>query len=138
MRPSNTLPIDPDCVSKISRNRQAELSRRNFLQCGTSSAVALGVVAAIAGKARAQQLARRFARVKADPSTARIVPLDPALLKLIDRTTFGFNRDTYDQAALVGYDAFLEQQLDYESIDDSAMDAYIASYETLSMSAQEI
>ena len=46
--------------------------------------------------------------------------------------------DLYAQADAMGYEAFLEYQLDYESIDDSAVDAMLVGYDTLAMTPQEL
>ncbi len=62
---------------------------------------------------------------------------DPVLV-LVNRITQGFNLAEYDRARSMGYDAYLEEQLDHLSIDDSAMDARLAGFTSLSMSPKEI
>ena len=64
--------------------------------------------------------------------------VDPALLSLLERTTFGFSQSAYDDAAAMGYEAYLESQLDPASIDDSEIDAMLAPFDTLPMTGQEI
>ncbi len=61
--------------------------------------------------------------------------VDPSslLTKLIRRITFGINQAELDQAAALGYSGYLEYQLNYTAIDDSAMDARLSSLTTLQM-----
>ncbi len=59
--------------------------------------------------------------------------------RLIQRSTFGWT--TSEQAAInqLGYDAYLERQLDYESIDDSPLEDILHdAFPTLAMSSWEI
>lgn len=65
---------------------------------------------------------------------------DPALLGLINRATMGFSRSAYDEAETMGYENWLEWQLDHENIDDSAWEAQLATYlfDTLTMTSQQI
>lgn len=145
---SGPRPIEPDCFRSGSSLRRPGLSRRNFLQGSATGALALGAVGALADKSRAQELSRRFQKIKAGPPQPTPPSLDPALLTLINRTTFGFSRAAYDEAALMGYGAYLDYQLDYESIDESGS-AFQASdqtqlttrlepFTTLPMGTQEI
>lgn len=68
------------------------------------------------------------------PETAD--PCAPDVLRrLVDRTTFGFSWTELDDAYTNGYDAFLERQLDYESIDDAELEDRLATeFETLNES----
>lgn len=52
--------------------------------------------------------------------------------RLVDRTTFGFSWRELDYAYTNGYDAYLEWQLDHESIDDSVLQTRLdTEFETL-------
>ncbi|MBN4052489.1 DUF1800 domain-containing protein [bacterium AH-315-K20] len=52
--------------------------------------------------------------------------------RLVDRTTFGFSWEQLDYAYTNGYDAYLEWQLDPDSIDDSGLQARLDNeFETL-------
>jgi hypothetical protein len=62
---------------------------------------------------------------------------DP-VLRLVDRITQGFNKAEYDRARALGYEDYLEEQLDHLSIDDSEMDERLAGLTTLQMSPKEI
>ncbi|MEM1450437.1 MAG: DUF1800 domain-containing protein [Planctomycetota bacterium] len=54
---------------------------------------------------------------------------------LLHRATFGFTSSEYQRATSMGYRAWLDEQLDPASIDDSDLDARLAGYPTLSMDA---
>jgi len=59
--------------------------------------------------------------------------MDQVLRSLLNHATQGFNLPDYWEAKGMGYDAWLEWQLDYEAIDDSAVDSALAYYPTLTM-----
>ncbi|HEX6885232.1 MAG TPA: DUF1800 domain-containing protein [Planctomycetota bacterium] len=73
----------------------------------------------------------------APAAPARAPHRDP-LLTLVHRITQGFERTEYERARALGYDAYLEEQLAPESIDDSAMDARLAGYTTLALSPKQL
>ncbi len=77
-----------------------------------------------------------LAATAAGPSIARR-KRDP-VLTLVDRITQGFNRAEYQRALALGYEGYLEEQLDHLSIDDSDMDERLASFTSLSMSPKQI
>ena len=59
--------------------------------------------------------------------------------RLARRITYGINLEEVARAKKLGYDAYLEQQLNPGSIDDSAVDAYVKqNYPTLTMSPKEL
>jgi uncharacterized protein (DUF1800 family) len=62
---------------------------------------------------------------------------DP-VLALVQRITQGFDLAEYERARSMGYQAYLEEQLDHLAIDDSAMDARLAGYTTLGMSPKQL
>ena len=68
---------------------------------------------------------------------ARAPHADP-VMALVNRITQGFSLAEYERARAMGYEAYLEEQLDHLSIDDSAMDARLAGYTTLSMSPKQL
>jgi uncharacterized protein (DUF1800 family) len=76
---------------------------------------------------------------QADPITNSVDIDSNALLnKLIRRTTFGITQADQARAIQLGYSGYLEEQLNPASIDDSAMDARLASYATLTMTQQQL
>jgi uncharacterized protein (DUF1800 family) len=72
-----------------------------------------------------------------------IPPGEPAsnrdpVLKLVNRITQGFNLAEYQRAKDLGYEAYLEEQLDHLAIDDSAMDERMLDFPTLNLSPKEL
>lgn len=64
---------------------------------------------------------------------------DAQAIRLAGRVTYGVNRETARIARELGYEGFVDWQLDYENIDDSALEeALHAELPTLSMSAAEL
>lgn len=119
-----------------ANSRPEALTRRTFLKTGAAGAVGIGAFHDLATRALAAAPARSIPGPHAlnHPHPA----FDPALLRLVNRATFGFNRDTYAQAETLGYNDWLESQLDHEAIDDSDLDNRLAYYDTIWMSSQEI
>src|SRR5262245_59305190 len=68
-----------------------------------------------------------------DPAPRR----DP-VLALVHRITQGFNLAEYERAKALGFEAYLEEQLDPASIDDSAVDLRLQNYPCLTMSPAEL
>src|SRR5262249_19528191 len=100
-------------------------SRRAVLGAGLGGAAALG----LAGRARAAQplLSRPIGQRR-----------PPDLRLLVDRTSHGFTPALHGQAGTRGYDASLEWQLDPAAISDTALDAMLASFPTLAMTARQL
>ncbi|TAJ19193.1 MAG: DUF1800 domain-containing protein, partial [Planctomycetota bacterium] len=62
---------------------------------------------------------------------------DP-LLALVNRTTLGFELETWEEARRIGHAAFLERQLQLASIDDGALAAKLATLPSLGLSGPEL
>jgi uncharacterized protein (DUF1800 family) len=58
-----------------------------------------------------------------------VVPVDVTARHLINRITFGATPDLVQELTNIGPDAYLQQQLDPVSIDDSALDAIVSGFE---------
>jgi uncharacterized protein DUF1800 len=72
------------------------------------------------------------------PTPSRAPHRDP-VLTLVHRITQGFNLPEYERARAMGYDAYLEEQLEPLAIDDSPTDTRLADhFETLFMSPKEL
>jgi uncharacterized protein (DUF1800 family) len=112
-----------------------QFSRRGFFDSLLGPRAAAHVPQAITAAA----LAALATTTNAEPVT-NSVDIDPnALLnKLIRRTTFGITQADQLRASQLGYTAYLEEQLNPASIDDSAMDARLASYATLTMTQAQL
>lgn len=61
-----------------------------------------------------------------------------ALRKLVDRCTFGANKDELKLAKELGYEGYLEYHLDYLNIDDSELEQDLSRFATLDLSARQI
>ena len=105
---------------------ESVVSRRAFFTAGLGGASLLGPVA----PAAAQDVAPG-----GNPFALR--PFDK-LYTLVNRVTQGFTQRDYRHAKQLGYDAYLEEQLDYLSIDDTAMDNRLAQFTTLGMTNAEL
>jgi len=102
-------------------------------------AVRLMVVAAISALTTLALLGRPTAGI-ADFSGGWDRPLDEdrRTLQLLNRTTFGPRPGDVDKVRRMGLRAFLDRQLHPERIDDSAVEARIATLPTLAMSSGEL
>ncbi len=63
---------------------------------------------------------------------------DRALAHVLDRVTFGARSRDVERVAHLGIKAYIEQQLNPQRIDDSALEARLDRFETLELSTQEI
>jgi uncharacterized protein (DUF1800 family) len=79
-------------------------------------------------------------KAKAGPPTDNPADVDPNSLipRLVNRLTCGMTQTELQLASSMGYSAYLEYHLNYTAIDDSAMDARMASYATLTMTQQQL
>ncbi len=61
-----------------------------------------------------------------------------ANVRLLDRITFGLTEAEMQRIAFMGYDGYLEYQLNPAAIDDSGLDARLANYTTLNMEPYQL
>jgi len=117
----------------------ANLNRRKFLKLGAAG-VAFSATAASANAGLATRRSRRTTRRTPRKNVRPFQPIDPTLLRLVNRVSMGFNREIAAEAAALGYSAFLESQLDHLAIDDSVWQAQLATYgfDTISSTSQVI
>ncbi len=126
----------PLCRTPATQQRLVD--RRSLLTGGLGALAAGGSVGLAAGEPpRVRPRHAQRPRV-VGPSRNPRTKYDPLILKLLKRATFGFSGETYDQAAALGYEGFLEWQLGHLSIDDSELDARLAPYDTLTMTSEQI
>ena len=64
-------------------------------------------------------------------------PRDP-VLALVHRITFGFRLDDYERARTLGFQAYLDEQLDPFSIEDSHTDDRLAAFPVLDLGPREV
>ena len=60
------------------------------------------------------------------------------IVHLLNRITYGARPDEVERVAAISWDAFLEQQLNPEQIDDAALDERLKQFSTLTMSSAEL
>ena len=96
------------------------LSRRNFLKLSGATALAAGVSPEMAALWRAPT-----------PHTAAQTT-DP-VLHLLNRISYGVRPEAYERAQQIGYEAYLDEQLNPESIDDSDTQTRLQWYPILNM-----
>ncbi len=65
------------------------------------------------------------------------VALSEELRRLVQRITYGINAREAQLASAMGFQAYLEYQLAYEAIDDSALNQVLSAFSTLNLSPKE-
>ncbi len=112
------------------------LTRRDFFKAGGLTALAVGMAAA-GGREALARPARPRPAIRWRGSAAA-VQMDPAL-HLLRRASFGPTRAELARVRRMGVDAWLDEQLDPDAIDDSALEDRIARrYDTLTMNPLEL
>ncbi len=66
------------------------------------------------------------------------LPRREPVLALVQRITQGFELGEYERARALGYEAYLEEQLDPDALDDSALAARLARFATLDLSPKQL
>ncbi len=130
----STDPSNPEQANeRAERDRR---SRRSFVFFGALAAAATMLPRA----ARAQQIGRQIQRPNTDPrapnprfpmlsqtASADVFPeWSTSVGRLVRRVTQGMTASEMTRANSMGYDGYLEWQLNYTRIDDSIVEAYVA------------
>ncbi|MBL8298210.1 MAG: DUF1800 domain-containing protein [Rhodanobacteraceae bacterium] len=87
------------------------------------------------------QLARRSlltALFAAAPAQSSTLPLPDAAIHLLGRTSFGLTEDSLARVRAIGADAYIDEQLAPELLDDGPVEAVLAGLETLPLSNAQI
>ena len=107
-------------------------SRRDLFKLGAAAAAAAAVLSP--KEAAAQRIVRpHTTRPKAPPATG------DSLLRLVRRVTNGVTEEEYTRAKSLGFKRYLEYQLNYTAIDDSAVDAFVTrTYPSLSQVGDQL
>ncbi|MGE3106798.1 MAG: DUF1800 domain-containing protein [Phycisphaerales bacterium] len=108
------------------RDRRGTVSRRAMF-AGGGAALAAFWNAALPARART-----------GPPEVSADVDPGSILAKLVRRTTMGITGAELARAQTLGYEAYLEYQLDHTAIDDSALSAMLAPLTTLTMQPFEL
>ena len=111
----------------------AQRSRRSFVFFGALAAAALFPKRA---RAQARQAGKRpvdtepkdgFAEVIPNRSVAAFSEWDAGTSRLVRRVTLGVTPGEVSRAAAMGWQGYLNYQLNYQRIDDSALEAVVAT-----------
>lgn len=100
------------------------LSRRTLFTTGAGAALAAALAEAASDPL--------FAAATAPADAAGLPPPAPNVY-LVNRLTFGQTAADLARAAQLGWDGFIEEQLNPEQIDDSALDSALGAFPTLFM-----
>ncbi len=102
------------------------VSRRGFLRAGVGGAALVGLGAGA-----------RVAHAAPPPAPPPHGRAGDLVQVLVERITGGFNWAEVQRARTMGYQAYLDEQLDFERIADDSTDALFANHVTLRMSPEE-
>lgn len=103
------------------------MERREFLKVLTMGGAALAANATLISQALAQTPPGSFAPQNRD-----------AVSHILNRITYGATPDLYQRVQNIGVEAFIEEQLNPDNIDDSHMDAILSEYVLLDKTSAEI
>jgi uncharacterized protein (DUF1800 family) len=104
------------------------LSRRSFLQWSAAGAAALPLSASTAASTGAPTA----------PEAARQLASSDPILHLMNRITWGVRADELARARQMGYDAYLDAQLNPESITDTTAETVLGRYPIVGMDRQTL
>ncbi|MEW5919115.1 MAG: DUF1800 family protein, partial [Gemmatimonadota bacterium] len=100
-------------------------SRRELLKIG--AAVAAGAALLPPRAAAAQRIARPRPRIFMAPGTSAANPGKEAISRLVRRVTHGITDDDLQRAKSIGFNRYLDEQLNYTRINDSAVENYVTT-----------
>jgi len=113
------------------------ITRRQFLR---STGLAAAYLSMPAWLSACQRGAAAVATPVANPATWEEAPpgAHPEIVHLLNRITYGPRPGEVERVARLGWDAFLDQQLSPEQIDDAALDVRLGQYKTLATSSADL
>jgi uncharacterized protein (DUF1800 family) len=116
------------------------LSRRGLLKGAAGAGAAAALLRSWPAQAReAGAAARLLPPRELEEIVSRVAATTDPSVHMLHRATYGVPPGELDRARRMGYQAWLEEQLHPETIDDSAVDAEVAArFPTLTLSAQEL
>ncbi|MBC7813286.1 MAG: DUF1800 domain-containing protein, partial [Burkholderiales bacterium] len=101
------------------------LSRRNFLQVSAATTIATAT-------------ATSTNLTWAAPSQQQALAADNPALHLLNRLTWGARLEDVERINAIGIEAYLDEQLNPESLDDSALDEWLDAFPLLNLSRREL
>jgi uncharacterized protein (DUF1800 family) len=137
-------PMSEVCAGSAGSGREVSatpgISRRGLLRGAAGAGAAAALLRSWPAEAlEARTAARRLPVGELKGIVSRVAqPVDP-VVHLLHRTTYGVPPGEVDRARQMGLEAWLDEQLHPETIDDSALDAGVAAmFPTLTQTAQEL
>lgn len=127
-------------VAQQDRPQSARAAARGSTGHEPVHASRRGLLRALGMAGAAAVAAARAERAKAAPvSVSGDVDPNALVHKLVDRITFGFSEAEFAQASALGYQGYLEQQLDPANIaEDAALETTLATLTTLNMTLPQL
>jgi uncharacterized protein (DUF1800 family) len=104
------------------------LSRRDFLKLG----------ALITASSALASCTPVYRRLSGDLPIRAWTPLNQLDFMALNRITFGARVEERKHFAEIGLQAYIEEQLDFESIDDFSCDLQLSAFDTLTMDAEAL
>jgi hypothetical protein len=114
-------------------NPTANPSRRDLLFGGRIASALMGASMAIPAFAE-----KTVEEEIADQAKSEQKGVDPLLRRLVERCTYGASKADLDLATEMGYDDYLDYQLDYTAIDDSDLNDRLSDFISLNWSAKRL
>src|SRR6187402_763670 len=102
-------------------------ARRSFLRGSASAAILAGFAARLQAQSTGTP----------PPAPAAWTP-DQELRFLVDRISNGWNPEIYQRAVLLGYDAFLEEQLAHTTIADPIVSPMLPQFPTIFKTSKQL
>ncbi|MGH9687327.1 MAG: DUF1800 domain-containing protein [Candidatus Acidiferrales bacterium] len=148
MRPANSALRGP-ATAGIAPVAKTPLRKVPFAATFVAVAVSALVLSPLAAAPRPNAGAVRnasrasAAHIKLDKRVIGKLPIaelteDQAILHALNRLGYGPTPGEVEHVKKIGLETWIDQQLHPETIDDSALDARLAKYPTLSMSSQQL
>jgi len=104
------------------------LSRRDFLKLG----------ALVTASAALASCAPVYRKILGDLPITAWASLNPLDFMMLNRITFGARVEERNRLAEIGLQNYIEEQLDFESIDDFACELQLSTFKTLDKDANEL
>jgi len=142
--PEASDPTRTDATHDDSESPDTRRSRRSFVFFGALAAAALLPKGA---KAQTRQKGKRpidteptdgFTQVIPKESVTAFAEWDSATSRLVRRVTLGMNQGELQRAQAMGWQGYLNYQLNYTRIDDSAVEAAIATRYPLTTQTSDV
>lgn len=117
----------------MTQSPRNSVSRRRFIHL--AGLVAAGAAVSACAPVTTHLLEQFLSSDRPHPSA---VPGDPAFFTALNRLTFGPRAQELDQAATIGLEGWIEQQLSPDEIDDLPVDLLLRRFGTLNLDSDQL